>query len=113
MTEAEKEEAERLAVVEDEKIVDGELQRYEADGIIDDDHPESDDFDILRYWQVRLFIYIYCLILTACCSPSKLRTHCYEKLCSIFCQCKPPLSLANALSHQARRLTLFITQTCC
>jgi hypothetical protein len=61
MTEAEKEEAEHLAVIEDEKIVDHELQRYEADGIINDNHPGSNDFDILYYWQVRLFIYVFLL----------------------------------------------------
>ena len=52
-TEAEKEEVERHAVIEDERIVDRELTNYEMDGVIDKNHPEFDDFDILRYWQVR------------------------------------------------------------
>jgi hypothetical protein len=53
-TEAEKEEAERRAVIEDEGIVDRELMNYETDGVIDENHSEFEDFDILRYWQVRL-----------------------------------------------------------
>ena len=52
-TEAEKEEAECRAVIEDERIVDRELTNYEMDGIIDENHLEFDGFDILRYWQVR------------------------------------------------------------
>jgi hypothetical protein len=53
-TEAEKEEAERRAVIEDDGIVDRELMNYETDGVIDENHSEFEDFDILRYWQVRL-----------------------------------------------------------
>jgi hypothetical protein len=53
-TEAEKEEAKRRAVIEDEGIVDRELMNYETDGVIDENHSEFEDFDILRYWQVRL-----------------------------------------------------------
>jgi hypothetical protein len=53
-TEAEKEEAERRAVIEDDGIVDWELMNYETDGVIDKNHSEFEDFNILRYWQVRL-----------------------------------------------------------
>jgi hypothetical protein len=54
ITEAEKEDAERRACVEDEQIVDAELGRYEADGIVDEEHPDGQDFDLLRFWQVWL-----------------------------------------------------------
>lgn len=53
LTDAEKEEIESRAVAEDERIVDRELACYENDGIIDEDHAEFQDFDLLRYWQVR------------------------------------------------------------
>jgi hypothetical protein len=52
-TEAKKEEVKQHAVIEDERIVDRELMNYEMDGVIDENHLEFDDFDILRYWQVR------------------------------------------------------------
>lgn len=45
---------ERQAHVEDETIVGRQLDRYEDEGIIDQDHPEWAYFklDLLRYWQV-------------------------------------------------------------
>jgi hypothetical protein len=52
-TAAEKEEAEWCTVIKDERIIDQELSSYEADGVIDENHPEFDDFGILHYWQVR------------------------------------------------------------
>ena len=42
---------------------------YEMDGVIDENHPEFDDFDILQYWQVRLLtVLLSCWIVNACCS---------------------------------------------
>jgi hypothetical protein len=52
LTAPEKAEAECRAVIEDEHIVDGELARYEADGIMDESSPEFEDLDLLRYWEV-------------------------------------------------------------
>jgi len=52
-TEAEMEEVKQRAVIEDERIVHQELTNYEMDRVIDENHPEFDDFDILQYWQVR------------------------------------------------------------
>jgi len=46
-------EQERRAVEEDRKIVEAEILAYEAAGILDENHPEGKDFDLLRYWQVR------------------------------------------------------------
>ena len=46
-------EQERRAVEEDRKVVEAEILAYEAAGILDENHPESKDFDLLRYWQVR------------------------------------------------------------
>ena len=46
-------EQERRAVEEDRKVVEAEILAYEAAGILDEKHPESKDFDLLRYWQVR------------------------------------------------------------
>lgn len=45
---------ERLALLEDEKIVDKEIADYERDGRIDRGHSEYVDFDLTRWWQVRL-----------------------------------------------------------
>ncbi|KAJ7625217.1 hypothetical protein B0H17DRAFT_1218798 [Mycena rosella] len=56
-SEAEKAEAERRAVLEDGRLVDEELQRYEAEGIMDEDNPEFADFGLLRYWQRREFTF--------------------------------------------------------
>lgn len=47
------EEQERRAVEEDRKVVEAAILAYEAEGILDENHPESKDFDLLRYWQVR------------------------------------------------------------
>ncbi|KAJ7735046.1 hypothetical protein B0H16DRAFT_1467338 [Mycena metata] len=47
-------EAERLAEIEDLRIVEEELSQYEAEGILTDRNPEYADFDLVRYWQ---FIY--------------------------------------------------------
>ena len=46
-------EQERRAVEEDRKVVEAAILAYEAEGILDENHPESKDFDLLRYWQVR------------------------------------------------------------
>jgi hypothetical protein len=54
MSESEKVEAERLAVLKDTRLVDEETNQYEAEGIIDENNPEFADFDLLRYWQVKL-----------------------------------------------------------
>ena len=40
-------------VEEDKKVVEAEILAYEAAGILDENHLESKDFDLLRYWQVR------------------------------------------------------------
>jgi hypothetical protein len=53
MTESEKEAERQRLEVEDERLVDDEIRRYSAAGIIRDDSVEMEDFDILRYWQVR------------------------------------------------------------
>lgn len=46
-------EQEQWAVEEDRKVVEAEILAYEAAGILDEDHPEGKDFDLLRYWQVH------------------------------------------------------------
>jgi hypothetical protein len=46
------EEQEARAQREDEAAVEAELRRYIDDGILGDDSPELEDFDILRWWQV-------------------------------------------------------------
>ena len=53
------EEQERRAVEEDRKVVEAEILAYEAAGILDEDHPESKDFDLLRYWQVHCFNHLF------------------------------------------------------
>lgn len=53
MTEAEKEVERQRLEVEDLRAVEDELRRYIAAGVIRDDSVEVEDFDILRYWQVR------------------------------------------------------------
>ena len=53
MTEAEKEAESRRLDAEDVRAVEDEICKYTAAGIIRDDSVEMDDFDILRYWQVR------------------------------------------------------------
>ena len=58
------EERERRAVEEDRKVVEAEILAYEAAGILDEDHPESKDFDLLRYWQVHCFNNLFYLELT-------------------------------------------------
>lgn len=47
-------EMERRACLEDELVVDQQLDKYEAEGIIDEAHPEWAYFklDLVRYWQV-------------------------------------------------------------
>ncbi|KAJ6504346.1 hypothetical protein C8R47DRAFT_1248437 [Mycena vitilis] len=50
-SEEEKAEAERLAIIEDEHIVDDELARYEAEGILDESKPEFENFSLLGYWE--------------------------------------------------------------
>lgn len=57
MTEAEKEAEKRRLDAEDERIVDDEIHRYRAAGVINDNSPEMEDFDLLRYWQVCCFAY--------------------------------------------------------
>lgn len=52
LSDAEKAEAERLAEIEDQRVVEEELTQYEAEGLMDDRNPEFADFDLLRYWQV-------------------------------------------------------------
>jgi hypothetical protein len=53
MTDAERDAERRRLDAEDEKMVDDELRKYSAEGVIRDGSPEMEDFDILRYWQVR------------------------------------------------------------
>ncbi|KAJ7667875.1 ribonuclease H-like domain-containing protein [Mycena polygramma] len=48
LTEAEKAEAERLAVLEDQHLVDEEMDRYEAEGVMDERHPEFENFDLRK-----------------------------------------------------------------
>jgi hypothetical protein len=52
VSEAEKAEAEQLAEIEDQRVVEEELGQYEAEGILNDQNPEYAEFDLLRYWQV-------------------------------------------------------------
>jgi hypothetical protein len=54
MFESEKAEAERLAELEDRRLVDEEIDQYEAEGVMDETNPEFADLDLLRYWQVSL-----------------------------------------------------------
>ncbi|KAF7330238.1 putative AC transposase [Mycena venus] len=54
-TEQERAEAERRAVAEDERIVDEELNLWEAEGRLDESDPEFADFDLLRHWEARQF----------------------------------------------------------
>ncbi|KAJ7817454.1 hypothetical protein B0H14DRAFT_3474644 [Mycena olivaceomarginata] len=51
LSEQEKTGNERRRVAEDEHIVNEELQLYEAKGILDKANPESEDFDLIRYWE--------------------------------------------------------------
>ncbi|KAJ7745932.1 hypothetical protein DFH07DRAFT_977093 [Mycena maculata] len=50
-TEEEKAEAEHRAVAEDERLVDEELARYEAKGLLTESHSELADFELLRFWE--------------------------------------------------------------
>jgi hypothetical protein len=44
-------EQERRAVEEDKKVIEAEILAYEAAGILDENHPESEDLDLLtRTW---------------------------------------------------------------
>lgn len=56
LSESEKAEAERLAKIEDRRLVDEEIDQYEAEGIMDETNPEFADLDLLRYWQVILYL---------------------------------------------------------
>lgn len=54
ITQAEKKDAKWHTCAEDEGIVDAELRWYEVDGIVDEKHPDGQDFDLLQFWQVWL-----------------------------------------------------------
>jgi hypothetical protein len=56
MSESEKAEVERLAELEDRRLVNKEIDQYEAEGVMDETNPEFADLDLLRYWQVSLEI---------------------------------------------------------
>ncbi|KAJ7482848.1 ribonuclease H-like domain-containing protein [Mycena galericulata] len=58
LTEAEKEEAARIADLEDRRLTGEELEQYEAEGVIAEGHPEFEDFDLLRYWECRLRLFL-------------------------------------------------------
>jgi hypothetical protein len=53
ITEAEREAESRRLHAEDVRVVEDEICKYSAAGIIRDDSVEMEDFDILRYWQVH------------------------------------------------------------
>jgi hypothetical protein len=58
------EELERRLQEEDKKAVEDEIAKWEKDGVIRDDDPEMEDFDLLRFWQVRkLTICLNCLLM--------------------------------------------------
>lgn len=66
-------------------------------------HPESKDFDLLRYWQVRYpndLFYSYSSY-----SQSRLSIRCCEKSHWMFCLLRRWLWLASEFSYQAKRLT--------
>ena len=50
-------ERESHAIEEDKKIVEAEIAAYEEEGINNDDHPDIEDFDLLRYWHVSGFVF--------------------------------------------------------
>lgn len=52
--EPDRDDLERRARLENERTVDRELARYEDEGIVDETHPDGNDFDLVRYWQVRI-----------------------------------------------------------
>ncbi|KAJ7192102.1 hypothetical protein GGX14DRAFT_578409 [Mycena pura] len=60
LSEQEKEEAEHRAVMEDERIVDAEIERYQAAGILDKSSPEFENFDLVRYWDRYQTSYLQC-----------------------------------------------------
>jgi hypothetical protein len=52
-TEAEIEAKKQWLDAEVVRAIDDEIQKYHAAGVIHDDSPEMEDFDILCYWQVH------------------------------------------------------------
>lgn len=47
------EELERRLAENDRKAVDEELAKWEADGLLEDDDPKVENFDLVEFWQVR------------------------------------------------------------
>jgi hypothetical protein len=113
-TEAEREAEKQRLDAEDERIVDDEICRYCAAGVIRDGSPEMEDFDILRYWQVRGSA-IYLILDGANCLRNNRLTSTislpYSAPPSISSQSKHQPYPANEFSHLARRQTHCDVQT--
>jgi len=43
---------ENQALAEDKRVVEAEMKKYEDSGMIAEDDPRAEDFDLLRFWQV-------------------------------------------------------------
>jgi len=58
-------ETERLAHENDKRRVAAEIAAWGKDGVIADDDPRLEDFDLLRFWQVFCLLHIHfrCLLL--------------------------------------------------
>ena len=95
---------------EDEEAVDAEMRKYEVDGVIDDDHPEIEHFDLLRFWQVHFgvsfFLYPLLMLGLESSSPRKQHTRSCGNLPWTSFLLKPQQYLVNESSHQAKRLIL-------
>ena len=73
-------------------------------------HPESKDFDLLRYWQVRYPNDLYYSYSSY--SQSRLSIRCCGKWRWTFCLLRHQLCLVNEFSHQVKRRTHFDVQIC-
>lgn len=99
-------EMERRACLEDEVIADQQLDKYEAEGIIDEAHPEWAYFklDLVRYWQVCTATHkpSICSMLTKLCRQNKMSISSYSALLWMFYLYKPLQSRVRGYSHQAK-----------
>ena len=103
-------ECERHALEEDKKVVEAEILAYEMEGIMDDDHPDIEDFDLLRYWQVGLSFRALCCSATNDFRARKTGFHFCGRLRSTCYPFKPQQYPVNVFFHQVRKLIQLVAQ---